>query len=147
MAHGRSADDGVSRFSWFDDDGSGPAVDGAWWPRCPDPARELPTLAQAIARRGYEPVVQVQANVDDWAQHPDTVALGGRPVPVTWFTLLFERRVLVTCMTGRRVSLTLVPFDAPESRAAAALRWDQEPDHQPERRVLRRLWPPAVRRR
>lgn len=113
---------GTGRFSWADDARAEADVDGGWWPRCPDPVRELPTLAAVLAERGYGPIAHVQANVDDWVRHPTAVTVRGVAVPIAWFTLLFEHRMVVRCVTGRRLTLTVVPFDIAESRASTALR-------------------------
>ncbi|HEY3501664.1 MAG TPA: DUF5994 family protein [Actinocatenispora sp.] len=126
MARVRSG--GTDRFSWAEDARSEAGVDGGWWPRCPDPLRELPTLAAVLAERGYGPIAHVQANVDDWVRHPTAVTVRGVAVPMTWFTLLFEHRLIVRCITGRRLTLTVVPFDIAESRASTALRHAADAD-------------------
>lgn len=121
----------MGRFSWTPSLGRGFRLDGGWWPGTPDPIAEYPGLAGAVAERGYGRIAYLQANTNDWAQHPPTVSLRGRTVPVGWFSMLFEHLLIVDCEYRLRLTLLVVPPACGAEVAARALAMAADPETAP----------------
>lgn len=115
------------RFSWTPTPGRGFRLDGGWWPGTVDLADEYQLLARAVAERGYGRIAYLQANTNDWAEHPTTVELRGRTTSVGWFTMLFEHLVIVDCEYRVRLTLLVVPPAYGPAAAAAAMAMAADP--------------------
>ncbi|MGW7535427.1 DUF5994 family protein, partial [Amycolatopsis sp. NPDC054798] len=96
-------------------------VDGGWWPRSADLAAELPALAAAL-EAWVGPVARVSYHLDTWGTTARKVRLGDRIVRLEGFRATDPDTVMVFGTDSRRVSLLVVPREAPGGAARAALR-------------------------
>lgn len=86
-------------------------LDGAWWPRSPDLARELPALTAEVDEV-WGRVLRVAVNPLHWPDTPARVRGGGHLVKLGWFAdeLDPEKILLLSYGTGR-LDLLVVPPD------------------------------------
>ena len=98
------------------------ALDGAWWPRTADAARELPALVQALAGR-QGAVTHLLLNVTEWdLPHPRRVTVGGRSVRLGWFTAQPAGLLTAICDSNRdRLDLLVIPPTATPASANTAM--------------------------
>jgi len=89
------------------------SVDGAWWPRSRDLARELPALAEVLAIR-LGPVTRVAFAMNAWKPAPRRVAVGGRVIRLEGFRTQDEHILNVSGSDGQRITLLVIPPEAPE---------------------------------
>jgi uncharacterized protein DUF5994 len=107
-------------------------LDGGWWPRSADPARELPGLILAIDgiddRHG--PITRVMLRAADWDSHPRRLridspgpvgARAGRIVRLGWSDTMPAGLLAATCTDGRRTDLLTVPPHTSPAAARAAM--------------------------
>lgn len=95
-------------------------LDGAWWPRCADPATELPQLVLAIdTLRG--PVTRLLLNAADWDTHPRRLEVAGRVLRLGFFTSQPTGLLTARCGNGDRVDLLVVPAGTARPIAEAAM--------------------------
>jgi hypothetical protein len=90
-------------------------VDGAWWPRSRDLARELQILIPALVDR-FGPVERVSYHLGDWDTATRRVAVGGVLVRTAGYR--YQRTCTIDVIT-RRDHLTLLVVPADESAAHA----------------------------
>jgi hypothetical protein len=107
-------------------DHSGPApLDGGWWPRCGDPAAELPGLILALdAWHGR--ITRVMLGVADWdASRPRRVKVSGpagsRVVRLGWFATMPAGLLTAMSANGQRTDLVTVPPPTRDQDAAVAM--------------------------
>ncbi|MFF8291450.1 DUF5994 family protein [Streptomyces sp. NPDC016309] len=100
--------------------GSAPGLlDGAWWPRSRDLARELPALTDALDVP-WGRVTRVTVNPSLWPVIPRKVPVTGHTVHVGWFAAEQDRnKLILLSYTRGRMDLLVVPA---ETGAAAAAR-------------------------
>lgn len=100
--------------------GSGPGLlDGAWWPRSRDLARELPALTDALDAR-WGRITHVTVNPTHWPVIPHKVPVTGHTVRVGWFAAEQDPdKLMLFSYNVGRWDLLVVP---PETGAAAATR-------------------------
>ncbi|MFB9926723.1 DUF5994 family protein [Amycolatopsis halotolerans] len=96
-------------------------VDGGWWPRSADLAAELPALAAALEAR-VGPLARVSYHLDAWGTAARKVRLGDRIVRLEGFRATDPDTVQAIGTDSRRVSLLVVPPEAPGGVARAVLR-------------------------
>lgn len=102
-------------------------VDGAWWPRSHDPAREFPGFVLAMSS-WVGPVRRVAYHVDDWDRTRRELTVEGWSVTVVGFPTLDANTVVVTGSNQRRMMLLVVPPDTPGGIARAVLSSAAGPD-------------------
>jgi hypothetical protein len=97
-------------------------LDGAWWPRTRDAAREVTDpLAMAGEHLGG-PVTRVSLSMDSWsADRPRRLLNGDRLVRLGWFRTLDPDTVTVGRGTHERVRLLVVPCDVDEGQGASLM--------------------------
>lgn len=94
--------------------------DGAWWPRTPQPAVELPTLIRALT--GYLGMIRkVGYNFDTWGVLARHVVVDGHAVRLEGFPGQDPFCLRVTGMAARVFCLLVVPADAAEHAGQAAM--------------------------
>ena len=106
----------------------GPAytlLDGGWWPRSADPAAELPGLILALDERNG-PVIKIMLGMADWdSSRPRRLRIDGpagrRTVRIGWFATMPAGLFTAIYARGRRTDLLVVPPDASEQAAQAAM--------------------------
>ena len=96
-------------------------VDGAWWPRSRELARELPPLIAALEREaGPGMIYHATVNVRSWPEIPKKVRAGSHVVRVGWYDAEQDPNdiCLISTRQPGRLDLLVVPpeFD-PESAA------------------------------
>jgi hypothetical protein len=95
-------------------------VDGAWWPRSTDPLAEFPAMIAGIELlRGH--VDRVAFNSIAWDDAPDRVVVGGALIELEGFRSLDRRTVSVSGPNWHRMVLMLIPPEAGEHAAVAAM--------------------------
>lgn len=95
-------------------------VDGAWWPRSTDPLAEFPSMIAGIElHRG--PVNRVAFNSIVWDDAPDRVVVDGAVIELEGFRSLDHRTVLVSGANWHRMVLLVIPPEAEEPAAIAAI--------------------------
>ncbi|MFD4196279.1 DUF5994 family protein [Amycolatopsis thermoflava] len=95
-------------------------VDGAWWPRSRDLSAELPALLAALAIR-LGAVERSTYHLDDWDPATRTLATGGHRVRLEGFRSQRPGTVALVGTRMRRLTLLVVPPEAPAATAARAL--------------------------
>ncbi|HET9140381.1 DUF5994 family protein [Actinophytocola sp.] len=95
-------------------------VDGAWWPRSHDPAREFPGLVLAMSS-WVGPVRQVAYHVDDWDKTTRELTVEDWSVTLVDSPVLDANTVVLTGSNQRRMMLLVVPPDTPGGLARAVL--------------------------
>ena len=83
-------------------------VDGAWWPRSDDLARELPELLPVLSVR-LGPVDRVMYHLSEWPTMPARLNTGGRSVRLDGFNRQPANTVEVLGLGRERVLLLVVP--------------------------------------
>lgn len=97
----------------------GAALDGAWWPRSRDLARELAALADVLDPL-WGRITRIAVNPLQWPVIPRRIMVNGHVVKVDWFTSPFEQhKILLLSYTAGRWDLLVIP---PETEPAAAAR-------------------------
>ncbi len=95
-------------------------LDGAWWPRSPRLAEELPGLVEELHRRGIR-VTRITYHPDAWAPAPRRLQADGRVLRLGWFRSIDRQLLGLTGDEARgRVDLLVVPPDATQSTADRA---------------------------
>ena len=82
-------------------------VDGGWWPRSRDVAREVPALLAVLAVR-LGPVQRVAFALDAWGAAPSRIEVGGRAIQLAGFASQDRDVLLVTGTNRRSVSLLVI---------------------------------------
>jgi hypothetical protein len=101
-------------------DTAGPSrYDGGWWPRTSDLAVDLPVLVRELHARMV--VQRVRYNPDNWGQLPRHLVVDGRVIRLEGFTRLDPYSLLITGTTPDVLCLLVVPWDAMDHTAYAAL--------------------------
>ncbi|WP_371655388.1 MULTISPECIES: DUF5994 family protein [unclassified Streptomyces] len=94
-------------------------LDGAWWPRSRDLARELPALTDLLDPL-WGRITRVTANPTYWPVAPRKVTVNGHVVKVGWFRAEQDpHQLMVLSYHVGRWDLLIIP---PETGAAAAAR-------------------------
>lgn len=96
-------------------------VDGGWWPRSTEPATEFPGLCSALEPR-VGAVSRVSYHLGTWSVAARKVTVDGRVVRLEGFATMDPHTVVVIGSDSRRVSLLVVPPDAPGDTGRAQLR-------------------------
>jgi hypothetical protein len=95
-------------------------VDGAWWPRSRDLARELPGLVEVLGVRLGE-VGRVAFALAAWGTAPRRVEIDGHQVRLEGFRSQDEDVVHVTGTDRRRISLLVIPPETAEAAGHSAM--------------------------
>nr|WP_225956302.1 DUF5994 family protein [Amycolatopsis lexingtonensis] len=102
-------------------------VDGAWWPRTPDLAAELPDLLAALAGRLGD-AERVTYNLTAWEPPGRRLTIGGRLVRLEGFRSQHPATLTVIGPGGRRrLTLLTVPPGTEAGIAGQVLRTASEP--------------------
>jgi hypothetical protein len=103
-------------------------LDGAWWPRAPDPAAELPGLILALDERHgpSNPITRIMLGMTDWnPSRPGRLRVygpsGSRVVRLGWFATMPAGLLTATSRSGDRTDLLIIPSDTSEQDARAAM--------------------------
>ncbi|PPK65072.1 DUF5994 family protein [Actinokineospora auranticolor] len=96
-------------------------VDGAWWPRSPQPLLEVPELVLAMSS-WVGPVSRVTYHVDDWDATEGGAVVDGWPVELVGSDAVEPHTVSVTGTHQRGRCLLVVPPWTPETTARTILR-------------------------
>jgi hypothetical protein len=95
-------------------------LDGAWWPRSRDTARELAPLISALTdETGI--VYRVGLNHATWDSHPRRIIVGGHIVKLGWYGPSDAHAIRVFGDRRHHLDLLLVPPEADADSAAAAM--------------------------
>ena len=114
----------------------GRQFDGVWWPRSGRPLDELSALV-AVLEASRDRVVQLMLSTSGWRGLPRVLPLQGRVIPVCWLGLYHD--LLIARLTGRQLSLMVVPPDTTSAVAATAMEIALDPsNHTPSPGVLAR---------
>jgi len=92
-------------------------VDGAWWPRTRNSARELTILIKALDA-DHANVRLLMLNPHGWNGRPRRIDLHDHSVRVEWITMLDRSIVICATTGGRRLDMQLVvsaDLDGPEA--------------------------------
>ncbi len=94
-------------------------VNGAWWPRSRDLARELPPLI-AVLDEAWGPVNRATVNVRMWPEIPKKVRTGTHTVRVGWFDAEQDPHdiCLLSYRRGGRWDLLVIPPELDPDAAA-----------------------------
>lgn len=96
------------------------SVDGGWWPRSRDAARELVELVTILAGR-LGRVVRLTVDASDWDDIPRrSITVGGHVVRIGAFPTL-NHMIIVTKGRGEQFLLLVVPPEAEPASAESAL--------------------------
>ena len=96
------------------------AVDGAWWPRTTNPLAEFPAMIAGIElRRG--PVDRVAFSPIVWNGAPEQIVVGGASIELDGLHWLDRHTVSVSGVNWHRMVLLVIPPQANEQAAAAAI--------------------------
>ncbi len=118
------------------DSGHQGQLDGAWWPRSSRPLDELTALV-AVLEAPRDRVVKFMLSTAGWRGFPQVLPLPGRVIPVCWLGLYHD--LLIARLTGRQLSLMVVPPDTTSAVAASATQIALDPsNHTPSPGVLAR---------
>jgi hypothetical protein len=118
------------------DSGHQGQLDGVWWPRSSRPLDELTALV-AVLEAPRDRVVKFMLSTAGWRSFPQVLPLQGRLIPVFWLGLY--RDLLIARLTGRQLSLMVVPPDTTPAVAATATQIALDPsNHTPSPGVLAR---------
>ncbi|ONI81516.1 hypothetical protein ALI144C_19555 [Actinosynnema sp. ALI-1.44] len=96
------------------------AVDGGWWPRSMDPLAEFPAMIAGVTDQ-VGPVSKVAYNMEAWGDAPRRIVIDGEVVRLEGVSSLDPHTVFVSGHSWRRKTLLVVPPDASENTAQAAL--------------------------
>ncbi|WP_157035176.1 DUF5994 family protein [Actinocatenispora sera] len=101
---------------------SGGSIDGAWWPYSRDLGVELPPLLAGLRRAsGLGGASWVSAGRSGWDRSPMRIRIDGVWVRMRLLGMLDGQLLTVNFLDGDRIRLLVVPTDAPDDTAAAAL--------------------------
>ncbi|MCF6425500.1 MULTISPECIES: DUF5994 family protein [Amycolatopsis] len=95
-------------------------VDGAWWPRSRDLAAELPALLAVLAIRPGT-IERVTYNLTTWTSVPRRLLIEGSAVRMEGFRSQPPCTVTVAGQGRQRLTLLILPPDAPEATAHETL--------------------------
>jgi hypothetical protein len=96
------------------------SVDGGWWPRSRDLAKELPALAEVLAIR-LGPVTRVAFAMNAWNVAPRRLAVEGRVIRLEGSRTQDEHILRVSGSDGQRITLLVVPPEAPAAAGHDAM--------------------------
>ncbi|WP_208719850.1 DUF5994 family protein [Amycolatopsis circi] len=96
-------------------------VDGGWWPRSAELAKELPSLAHCLEQR-VGLVTRVGYHLEAWGLAEREVRLGGRTVRLEGFRSTDPDMITVIGTDSRWVHLLVIRPEAPGGVARAVLR-------------------------
>ena len=94
-------------------------LDGAWWPRSRELAREVPLLVAAFAEEGVR-VTRFVYHPSLWLIAPSKVRVGGRLVHLGWFREIDPNVVSLRTSQDQRIELLVIPPEATADVAARA---------------------------
>jgi hypothetical protein len=83
-------------------------VDGAWWPYSNDLLKELPDLLAVLSVR-LGPIERVLYKLDEWAQAPAKVAVGGRIVRLDGYRTQPVNTLAIRGLNRNTIVLLVVP--------------------------------------
>jgi hypothetical protein len=107
-------------------------LDGAWWPRSRELAREVPLLVAEFAELGVR-VTRFVYHPSLWLIAPSKVRVDGRTVHLGWFREIDPNLITLRTSQDERIELLVIPPEATAdvagraSEAAAEPRNDQSP--------------------
>jgi hypothetical protein len=124
-------DDTAPRLALKDRAASGGLLDGAWWPRSRDLARELPGLIETLDPM-WGRITRIAVNPAHWDAVPRHVAGRGHVVKVGWFTQeLDPHKVLLLSYSVGRWDLLVVPPGTGTAAAERLMAAAADPDAAP----------------
>lgn len=91
-------------------------IDGAWWPRSPQLADELPGLVASVSDRLGQ-VVMVGYHRKGWDETPPLVEIAGRTIELLSFTSDEPASLIIIGEDGRHITLQVIPPEADEQAA------------------------------
>ncbi|MEV4506913.1 DUF5994 family protein [Streptomyces klenkii] len=93
-------------------------LDGAWWPRSRDLARELPALTDVLDHR-WARITRITVNPTYWPVIPRKIPVTGHVVHVGWFKAEQDpHKLLLLSYTEGRWDLLVIPPESSEPTAA-----------------------------
>lgn len=93
-------------------------LDGAWWPRSRDLARELPALTDVLDHR-WARITRITVNPTYWPVIPRKVPVTGHVVHVGWFEAEQDpHKLLLLSYAVGRWDLLVIPPESSEPAAA-----------------------------
>lgn len=95
-------------------------IDGAWWPRSTDLAKELPGLVASLSDRLGQ-IVMVGYRRNAWNDTPPLVEIDGHTIELLGFSNDEEASVIVMGENGRHINLHVIRPDTGEDVARRAL--------------------------
>lgn len=95
-------------------------IDGVWWPRSRNPESEFPEIVAALRPRAGA-INRVSYHLDMWEPAARKVVFDGQALHFEGFRSMDPRTVSVVSPSGARLTLLVVPPDAPEEVARAAM--------------------------
>ncbi|MEV4315499.1 DUF5994 family protein [Actinocrispum sp. NPDC049592] len=96
------------------------AIDGGWWPRSMDPMAEFPAMIAGVTKQ-VGPVSRVAYNMDAWGDAPRRMVIDGEVVHLDGVSSVDPRTVFVSGFGWQCMTLLVVPPDASDNTAQAAL--------------------------
>jgi Family of unknown function (DUF5994) len=106
--------------------GAQTTLDGAWWPRSRELAREVPLLVEQFAELGIR-VNRVVYHPQLWMIAPTKVHVAGRRVHLGWFREIDPHLVSLRTSQGDRIELLVIPPETTADSAARASEAAAEP--------------------
>jgi len=103
-------------------------VDGAWWPRSDDLAKELPDLLAVISVR-LGAIDRVMYNLAEWAKAPRRLLTGGRAVRLDGYRLQPANTLEVLGIGREKILLLVVRPDSDPYRAHETMMTAAAPDN------------------
>lgn len=101
-------------------------LDGAWWPRSRELAREVPLLVAEFAELGVR-VTRFVYHPSLWLIAPTKVHVGGRTVHLGWFREIDPNLITLRTSQDDRIELLVIPPEATADVAARASEAAAEP--------------------
>jgi hypothetical protein len=95
-------------------------VDGAWWPHSDDLTTELPDLLAVLSVR-LGPIGRVIYNINEWAQPPRKLIIGGRVVRLGGYQRQPVHTLEVLGLRRDRIALLVIPPNTDPDQAHATL--------------------------
>ncbi|WP_240351192.1 DUF5994 family protein [Streptomyces olivoreticuli] len=93
-------------------------LDGAWWPRSRDLARELPALTDVLDHR-WARITRITVNPTYWPVIPRKIPVTGHVVHVGWFAAEQDpHKLLLLSYAVGRWDLLVIPPESSEDAAA-----------------------------
>ncbi|PFG50794.1 hypothetical protein ATK36_6047 [Amycolatopsis sulphurea] len=96
-------------------------MDGGWWPRSADLAKQLPAVAAAL-REAVEPLSRVAYHLDTWGPTARIARAETRTVRLEGVRSTDPNTITALGPDSRRVSMLVVPTETPGGMARAVLR-------------------------